>query len=163
MRQFAGFAAMLASVAGCYTLRPAASEPPTGSRIAIGLNDEGRVAMGGAIGPEIDQIQGTLIDGRNGEYVVAVRAVRFLRGGEQVWAGERVRINREHVRTTYRREFSRGRTLAFVGTTLGAVGLFIAGRNAGLIAIGGDREPKRDDGGSGGSLRIRTWTLQPAP
>lgn len=163
MRYIAGFAAMLASVAGCYTLRPAAGEPLSGSRLALGLNDEGRVAMGGAIGPEIDQIEGRLIDASNGEYVVAVRAVRFLRGGEQVWAGERVRVKREHVQTTYRREFSRGRTVAFVGTTIGAVALFIAGRNAGLIAIGGDRDPKKDDGSTGGSLRIRSWTLQPAP
>lgn len=114
-----GATALLILLSGCYTLRPAGGVvPEIGKELAFDVNDAGRVALGGSMGPEIAQIEGRLLSRENAEYLVAVRAVRMLRGGEQVWRGEPVRIRPEYVGTTYERQFSRGRTV-----TLGAIGI----------------------------------------
>src|SRR5688500_16666741 len=98
---------------GCYTLQPlGGGAPPVGRRIAFDVNDAGRVALGGLIGPEVAQIEGRLLNNGLDDYLVAVSTVRLLRGGEQVWAGEQVRLRPEHVTSTYERRFSRGRTVA---------------------------------------------------
>lgn len=70
------------------------------------------------MGPEIGQIEGRLLQRDTAQYLVAVSAVRLLRGGEQVWSGEPVRIKPDYVATTYTRQFAKGRTIA-----LGAVGV----------------------------------------
>ena len=122
---------------GCYTLQPVrGGVPPVGSRVAFDVNDAGRVALGGAIGPEVSQIEGRLLSNGSGEYLVAVSNVRLMRGGEQVWTGEQVRINREHVSSAYERRFSRGRTLALSAVFVGGVAAFFLGRE--LVGGGSD-------------------------
>lgn len=76
--------------------------------------------MGGLIGPELSQVEGTLISMDTSEYVLGVTGVRFLRGGEQVWHGERVRIKSEYVASRYERRFSTVRSV-----TLGAVAVVV--------------------------------------
>ncbi|HEV8496781.1 MAG TPA: hypothetical protein VGQ56_07975 [Gemmatimonadaceae bacterium] len=88
--------------------------------IAVDITDQGRVALGGLIGPELSQVEGTLISMDTSEYVLGVTGVRFLRGGEQVWHGERVRIKSEYVASRYERRFSTVRSV-----TLGAVAVVI--------------------------------------
>jgi hypothetical protein len=115
------FSTMMASVllAGCYTLQPAGGlVPDVGNQVAFDVNDAGRVALGGSMGPEIGQIEGRLVHRDSGQYTLAVSAVHLLRGGEQSWAGETVHVKNEYIGTSYLRQFSPGRTLA-----LGAVGL----------------------------------------
>jgi hypothetical protein len=114
-----GLGALGILLAGCYTLQPAVGGPPTpGSVIAFDVNDAGRVALGGPMGPEISQIEGRLFDKDSaGDYIVAVSSVRLLRGGEQTWRGERVTIKPEYVGTVYERRFSKSKTM-----TLGLVG-----------------------------------------
>jgi hypothetical protein len=124
-------------VAGCYSLEPATSPTPElGKVVAFDLNDAGRLALGGSMGPEIEQIEGRLVE-RDSDYVLAVSGVRFLRGGEQAWRGERVHIKPAYVSSSYERRFSAGRS-----TVLGAIG-------AGVIAMlvsrsiigGGSQDP----------------------
>lgn len=93
-------------------------------RIAVEVTDVGRVALGGTIGPEIGTVEGTLVGVENGEYVIAVSQVQYLRGGYQTWSGERVTIKKEYASRTYERRFHKGRSYA-----LGAV---IAG---GILAV----------------------------
>jgi hypothetical protein len=88
--------------------------------IAVDITDQGRVALGGLIGPELSQVEGTLISMDTSEYVLGVTGVRFLRGGEQVWHGERVRIKSEYVASRYERRFSTVRSV-----TLGAVAVVV--------------------------------------
>jgi hypothetical protein len=87
-------------------------------QIAVDVNDAGRVALGGTMGPEIAQIEGTLVQRDSSEMVVAVSVVHLLRGGEQ-----EVRIKPAYVSTAYERQFSRGRTIAVSAAALGAVAL----------------------------------------
>ena len=118
MNRFVGLASTVTLLAGCYTLQPArGTVPDVGTRMAVDVNDAGRMALGGSMGPEISQIEGQLLGKEDGNYVVAVSAIKLLRGGEQGWSGEKVQIKSEYVSSFYQRRFSMGRTLA-----LGAVG-----------------------------------------
>ena len=122
-RAVAGLMTLGVSLAGCYTLQPARGVTPAiGERVAFEVNDAGRVALGGSLGPEIAQIEGRVVEHNSGEYVLAVSNVKLLRGGEQTWAGEQVRIKSDYVTSTYERRFSRGRTVAIglLGVGLGA-------------------------------------------
>lgn len=143
--------ALLLLLAGCYTLRRAGGVvPEIGQELAFDLNDVGRVALGGSMGPEIAQIEGRLLSRENGEYLVAVRSLRTLRGGEQVWRGEPVRIRAEHVGTTYQREFSRGRTFALGAAGLGAVA-FVLTRS---LTGSGNEEPPGQGPPGGTAQRV---------
>ena len=137
MTRLAGVVAGALVMAGCYTLQPArAGVPPVGSRVAFDVNDAGRIALGGTIGPEIAQIEGRLLNNGTEDYLIAVSTVRLLRGGEQVWSGEQVRIKSEYVGSAYERRFSRGRSIALGTTVVGGFAAFLVGRS--LIGAGQD-------------------------
>lgn len=135
---------------GCYTLKSTSTAPTPGSVMAFDINDAGRVALGGTIGPEIGQVEGRLVSQDNGEYVLAVSTVRFLRGGEQVWSGERVRINRDQVGNSYVRRFDKGRTVTLGAVVVAGVAALILSRD--LIGFGREPEPPGPPGG-GEALR----------
>jgi hypothetical protein len=126
LRLVVGAAAAGLPLAGCYSLQPArGAAPAVGARVAFDVNDAGRVALGGSMGPEIAQVQGRLLEQANGEYLVAVTAIRHLRGGEQPWGGEQVRIRSDHVTGTYERRFSRSRTIAASAVGVAVVAFFV--------------------------------------
>jgi hypothetical protein len=109
-------------LAGCYALQPAGGvTPELGTEVVFDVTDAGRVALGGTMGPEIRQITGRLQAKDGEDYVVAVSNVELLRGGTQSWRGEVVRINSSYVSTMYRREFSKGRTIALSAVIVGLV------------------------------------------
>ena len=130
-RSFRALAAVL--VAGCYTLEPVQGPTPqAGTEIAFDINDAGRLALGGTMGPEITQIEGRLLEKGPAEYLVAVSSVHMMRGGEQVWSKEPVRIKSEYVSSVYAKKFSAARTIA-----LSAVGVGIVAAIAGRSLVGG--------------------------
>lgn len=109
---------------GCYTLQPIAGQPlPLGTQVSLAINDNGRAALGGSMGPEISDIQGRLLQKDSAEYVLSVTQISLLRGGEQVWAGERVSIKRDYVATVSERKFSRGRTTIVSAAALGVLAI----------------------------------------
>jgi hypothetical protein len=126
----AAWALVVTAMAGCYSFQPlAAPDPATGARLAFDINDAGRVALGGTMGPEISQVEGDLVEKAGSEYVVAVRTVRLLRGGEQVWAGEQVRLKPEYLGTRYTRKVSVGRSVALGVGTIGGFAAFLLTRD----------------------------------
>lgn len=130
---------------GCYTLRPAGGIPPVvGERVALDVNDAGRVALGGSIGPEISRIEGLLVGTESDEYLVSVRSVKYLRGDEQRWSGERVGIRREHVGTVYNRRLSRARSITLGAVAFGGFLAFVASRDMLGLSLGGNEpgDPK---------------------
>ena len=136
---------------GCYVLQPVTGNPlPVGTQIGIAVNDAGRVALGGSMGPEVSALEGRLVSKDSSEYVVAVSLVRLLRGGEQVWSGERIRLRTEHIIAVSERKLSRGRTAAMVGVSVGA--LISIARSSLLGSIGGDDGRLPPD--SGQTMRI---------
>lgn len=126
---------IVVSSAGCYTLEPAGGvTPEVGTGAAFDINDAGRVALGGAMGPEIDQIEGKVLSKDGPDYTVGVTAVHLLRGGTQIWHGESVRINSSYVNTMYLRRFSAGKTIAI--SAIGVVAVAALTRVA-LVTTGG--------------------------
>ncbi|MEO8334485.1 MAG: hypothetical protein ABI664_05910 [bacterium] len=126
-------------LAGCYTLQPAMGvSPEIGNEMAFDITDVGRVALGPSMGPEIAQVEGRLVSRENAEYLVAVSTVRYLRGGEQPWKGEQVRLKSEYVGSTYQRQFSKGRTIALSVAGLGGAA-FLLTRS--LIGSARDESP----------------------
>lgn len=128
------FASLSALLVGCYTMQPTGGPvPQLGTIIGLDLNDAGRAALGGAMGPEIEQVEGRLIQKDTSEYLVAVTTVHLLHGGEQVWHGENVHIKTGYVSSLYERKFSAARSAALAAAGVGAVAV-IATR--GLVGLG---------------------------
>ena len=118
--------ALSSALAGCYTLQPVGgTTPQPGTAVAFDINDAGRVALGGSMGPAIAQVEGRLVDRESTDYVLAVNAVKLLDGGEQTWRGERVRIKPEYVASSYERKFSKGRTIAISAVGVGALAFIV--------------------------------------
>ena len=134
-----------ALLAGCYSLQSARGAPPeVGTKVAFDVNDAGRVGLGGALGPEVAQIEGRLVERDSAGYLLAISNVRLLQGGEQVWTGEQVRIRPEFVGNTYIRRFSMGRSIGFGAVGIGGFAAFLATRS--LLGSGGKGDdPPPDD------------------
>ncbi len=129
---------------GCYTLQPVAGNPlPLGTEVGIDITDAGRVALGGSMGPEIAQIEGRLVSRDSAEYVLAVSMVHLLRGGEQVWTGERVRIKSEYVSSVKERKLSKGRTAAMAAASAAVIAMIIRSSLIGSV-FGDDSKPPID-------------------
>ena len=116
-------------LAGCYSLQNTRGAPEVGTKVALDVNDAGRVALGGALGPEIAQVEGQLVRKDSAGYLLAVSNIRLLRGGEQVWNGEQVHVNPDFVGSTYERRFSLGRSIGFGVVGIGGFAAFMAGRS----------------------------------
>jgi len=125
--------------------------PDPGTVIGLDITDAGRVALGGAMGPEIDQVEGKLIAKDTTGYLVGVTSLHLLRGGEQVWHGEQVQIKKEYVSSVYQRRFSPSRSAALAAVGIGAVAL-IASRS--IFPSGSINQPMGPDS-SGTSIRRR--------
>lgn len=118
----------IVGTSGCYTLQLApGADIPNGTQVALDITDAGRVALGGSIGPEIAQIEGRLQSKENNEYTIAVSSVHLLRGGEQVWKGERINVRTDFVARAYERRLSPGRTVV-AGSVGAGVVLFLVTR-----------------------------------
>jgi len=76
------------------------------------------------MGPEIDEVEGVLLKKDSVEFVLAVRSVHTIRGGNQPWSGERVRVNAAYVTGVSERQLSKSRTL--IASAVGAGLLVLA-------------------------------------
>jgi hypothetical protein len=138
-------------VTGCYTLQPltTSAAPESGSKIALYLNDAGRIALGSSVGPEIERLEGRLLEQDSEAYSIAVMHVYTLRGGVQIWSGEQVRVGKDQVRSISERRLSKARTVALGAAGVGSV-TYVLSR--GLLGFGIDDDMTPTD--SGDALRI---------
>ena len=132
--------AILFAGAGCYTSRPVTGEvaPLVGTRVELELNDAGRTALGVMMGPEIDRIDGTLLEKDTVGMRVSVKHVFGLRGSVQVWSDEIVRIEDRYVRTLSERRFSRGRSVAMGVVGVGGFSFLITSGVISFLSNGND-------------------------
>lgn len=132
---------------GCYTYTAYPHDrPQPASVIAVQLNDRGRVAMEGNVGPEVRSIEGQVVSADDSTMILSVQRVRGLDGVSSRWAGEHVSIRTEHVRLINARRFSAGRTAVFVGSITASAFVFVA--TGALLGGGSDRsDPRPPDGG----------------
>jgi len=152
MKRAFGCVLLTVFLGGCYTLQPTGGTvPELGKAIAMDINDAGRLAIGSSMGQEIAQVEGRLLGKENGEYTVAVSMVHLLRGGEQVWRGERVRIKAEHVAYMYERKFDGTRSVAMGSIGVGAAAFMLT---RGLLGAGEGEKPLAPED-TGNSVRSR--------
>jgi len=153
-----GLAMVVVGATACYTLTPIrGSSPAPGTRIAFDVNDVGRVALGGAMGPEIDRVEGRLIERSNGEYLLGVTSVSLLRGGVQTWKGEQVVLKPEFVSTVYERRLDKARTGLALAAVAGGI-VAIASQN--LIADGSTQDDSKVPGDTGLTNRKHIKRIQ---
>lgn len=117
--------------------------PTPGMTIGLDINDAGRVALGGSMGPQIARVEGRLVSRDSSEYAVAVTDVHLLDGSDQVWSGEMVHVKSEYVSTTLERKLSVARSVALGAAGIGAVAILATQSLAGFGST--DRTPPMGD------------------
>jgi hypothetical protein len=113
--------------------------PEPGTQMALEVNDAGRLALGGTMGPEIVHIEGRLISKQVDTYELAVSSVRLIQGGTQVWSGERVSIKTEYIARSSIRHLSKGRSVAAGAVFIASVYAVIRSQN--LFGLGKSDDP----------------------
>jgi hypothetical protein len=119
------------------------SVPVPGTRLAFAINDVGRVALGGSMGPELLRVEGHLQSKDGDDYFVNVSGVELLQGGFQTWAGETVRINSSYVSAVYEKKFSKVKTVGALAVGAGLVSVLVAKGKVPFIP--GTRDEPKDD------------------
>jgi len=148
----AGLAGLVA--AGCYTYTPLLTVPEPGTRLAVELNDHGRVALADHVGPEVAVLEGDLQARTDSTLILAVREVRGLYGSRSQWAGEPVTVTLSAIRTLRERQFDRGRTILTGGAVASGVLAFVLTRGLLGGASGSNVDPP-DGPITGGGTNLR--------
>jgi hypothetical protein len=112
---------LLGFFSGCYTFVPVAASPIAGTRVVLGLNDQGRATLGQSVGPAAEIIEGTLQTKNDSAYVIAVSSVRYFNGGTNIWSGEPLSVSTALVQQAQERRFSPSRTALTVALSAAAV------------------------------------------
>lgn len=119
---------LLGFISGCYTFTPVATNPPPGTELVLGLNDQGRATLGQSVGPAAESIEGKLQSKSDSAYVISVSSVRYFNGGSNTWSGESLRVGTSFVQQAQERRFSASKTALAVAVSAAAVLSFILTR-----------------------------------
>lgn len=152
-RRITAIALLLVQVigTGCYSFVPVVHTGiPAGTQVSLRITDAGRIALGGSMGPEIGAVDGRLVQHTATEYTLAVSGVRFLRGGEQRWNGERMSLRNDHVADVREQRLSKTRTGLLAGLAISAV-VYAATRG---LSGSGERDPGRTPTDTAATTRI---------
>lgn len=114
---------------GCYSQLPLLGAPDPGLVVVATLNDRGRVALGEALGPNADRVEGTVTTRGDTLVTLAVKRVRYFGGTENAWAGEAVTLPIAGLRSIQERRLNRTRTAVVAGAVTALVLGFILTRN----------------------------------
>lgn len=118
-------AASVVGLCGCYGyVAPRPGLSLAGSEAQLQLSDSGAVVLASKIGPSAEAITGRIVIDSVPGYVVSVASVRQRGGGETLWHGEHVLVDRTLVTHAGTRRFSPSRTAFFSGIV--SVGLLAA-------------------------------------
>ena len=115
---------------GCYTYVPFHGLTVTpGMNISLELNDQGRVAVGERLGPELQRVDGALVEASDTNLVLLVSQVRDINGGTTRWSGEPVRLKQAYTKQIFERRLDKPKTGLFVAGVTALLGAFILTRN----------------------------------
>lgn len=133
VRAGAALLLLLPSIGGCYRYVPVSeTSPTTGTDIAVGISDRGRVALFSQLGPGVRRLRGRLMRMTDSALVLGVSAVEYVGAASAAqWTGEVVSVPREYVTDVGERRLSRTRSWLMAGV----VALLAAAVST--IAIGG--------------------------
>ena len=138
-------------VSACYTSVPLHTSVNNAPSVVLTVNDRGRVGLENRMGPEVNTIEGTLINRTDSTYTLRVSAVTFLNGTVSKWTGEEEQVRTDYVRDANERRLSTSRSLLVGAIVAVAVGTFIATR--GVFGFGGGDSSTETRGGPQTSLR----------
>lgn len=140
---------LLPSVVGCYQYVPiTASAPVAGTEVSLGVNDQGRVALAGQIGPGARRLRGRLTQATDSLFVISLTSVEYV--GAPVparWAGEAISLSRDYVSDIGERRLSRSRSWLTAGVV---AALAAAVSTIAIVGFGSDGGSDRPGGGGGG-------------
>ncbi|MBX9928952.1 MAG: hypothetical protein K2X99_08565 [Gemmatimonadaceae bacterium] len=126
---------------GCYSYLPLQDKPPViGTRVAVTLNDRGRVDLGDKLGPSVDRVEGSVARIDGDRIALDVYRTTDLRGSDANWSGERVEIGLNGVRGFQERQLSKKKSFVLAAVLIGTVVLSALTVN---LSVFGD--PKQDD------------------
>lgn len=136
---------LVPAAVGCYTHVPldtSVSALPVGERLSFAISDRGRSEIASRMGSGVLRIEGTLVQSDAQAYLLRVWAVSQIEGGTSRWAGEEVRLNRDHVAAVSLRRLERGRTWLTAGVTAAAFGYWVTSQDLfGGFAGGSEENP----------------------
>jgi hypothetical protein len=141
---------------GCYSYLPVQSAPPPVSeKLAVALNDRGRILLGDRLGGNIDRVEGVLVSSDSAGIVMDVSGIKDLRGGSAVWSGERVSIPNDAIMGFRPRKLSKARSLLLAGAVVGVIALVTFGLSLDLFGTDTDDGDVVDGPGGGGGTSFR--------
>jgi hypothetical protein len=130
-------AVALMGTTGCYTYSAYVPDRPApGSAVEVTLNDRGRVAQAQSLGPEVWQVEGSVVSVTDSAFELRVTRTLTLDRTAIRWTGESVTLRLEDVRGMRERRFSRGRTAILASTLTASTIAFFATR--GLFGLGNE-------------------------
>ena len=143
-RPMAVVAALVAMslLGACYSYRAIDTvTPQPGKRIALTLTSEGVALLTLQLGPQVNYVEGDLLEADSTGVRLALRRVEDSRRMGTRWNGEQVTIPREGIASVRERRFSIGATAIAsglgVGAVLGAYAAFGTSGQADGVAIPG--------------------------
>ena len=120
---------------GCYSTTPIAGQSTAlGSTLVLTINDAGRAALSGQMGPSISEIEGRLLEKDSAGYTLAVAQLLMYGGGHQVWSGEKVNIKSEYVTAVGEKKFSKVKTGLISAAAVGVVAIVLSKGLGGFLA-----------------------------
>lgn len=121
---------------GCYVYTPVLGRPEPPAHLALDLSDQGRVGLGGLIGPAATRVEGVLRSETDSGFALSVSSVGYLNGQSNRWSGESLTLQKNFIANVRERKFSRGRTALATGSAVGGILVFALMR--GLLGTGSD-------------------------
>lgn len=113
----------------CYSYVPVTGTPVPGQELALTVTDRGRVALNERVGPEVDELRGTLVSRSDSSYTLAMKQTVTLRRATSTWTGESLSVSSSLVGSVREKRLSRGRSWLLAGGATAAVVAFIATRS----------------------------------
>jgi hypothetical protein len=136
--------ALLLLLSACYHYVPLAQpEVVTATLVSAELSQLGASEMAAAIGLDIREVRGRVLDADGESITLAMASVTDGRGINTEWKGEPVRFPRRFLAEITQRRFSLGRTILFSGAAFG-------GAVAASSVLGGPSLTDIFGGGGGG-------------
>ncbi len=130
-RPLAALIGMLQLCTACYQYVPLRSAPAIGSRVAVEINDDGRVALRDQLGPGIVRLEGRVSAVEGSDMVVQTLNVTQIRGRASPVDSVQVRISQGYVEHMDERRLSRGRTWLMIGGALVIIAAFLGSKGFG--------------------------------
>ncbi len=133
-------AGVLPALAGCYTTTAlGTSTPEPGTRVLADLTSQGTASMTPLIGPDVIQVEGTVVAVQPDTWDLLVKRVEQTGGRGSLWNEERVSFPASAIASVQARRLDRTRTyLAVAGGVVGAILLGrLIGSDGGIFGGGG--------------------------